>query len=449
MQHGDRAELGPRPLDRRANRPGSLASPDAAAVTPLAFGPRRRRRRSWLRATSATANPGAERSATAVNPWPEIPPPRLSQASLAPACRTAAGTAPGKCRQDCRDPRNRAAGGGAPTLAPLSRWRKTTRGRGTAGGGQGLPSVAWDRGLRGVSTIAPRGDRGASALRAVIDTPRTPEKDLPPSDRQQRVEACGSRFRGKANSGVRRRAAMNILAMLGRVVLVLIGLVLVVGVAASLDLVITGRVALDPLEASSILWDAWLLSWLAAMPWTRRTAAQQAPLDEFMHWLPTGFGMILFAFGSVATHFTPLWVLPAPADWGLVAVSAAGLAFTWWARRLAGLSLWSGVDGLARTITRGGPERPLSPRAPPHLHRRHRSPRSPRSDDGVGQHRQTSPDAASSSPSASGSRPASRNEYLKPRARREPPTPTTAAARRCSCRSGRRGGNSRQGFAAA
>jgi hypothetical protein len=44
-----------------------------------------------------------------------------------------------------------------------------------------------------------------------------------------------------------------------------------------------------------LTWDVWLLPWLVAMVWSRRTAAQPPALDEIVHWLPTIVGMVLFA----------------------------------------------------------------------------------------------------------------------------------------------------------
>lgn len=135
--------------------------------------------------------------------------------------------------------------------------------------------------------------------------------------------------------------AMKMAGMLGRGLLALLGLLMAVDVGGKLYFVITHRQAVSPLEASTLVLDAWVVSWIAAMVWSRRTAARPPALDQLVHWLPTAVGIGLLAFGSVGTRLAPLWRLPDAADWALAGVCAAGLLFTWWARIALG-SLWSG-----------------------------------------------------------------------------------------------------------
>ncbi|HXU99192.1 MAG TPA: isoprenylcysteine carboxylmethyltransferase family protein [Caulobacteraceae bacterium] len=98
---------------------------------------------------------------------------------------------------------------------------------------------------------------------------------------------------------------------------------------------------MTPLEAARLMWDAWCVSWLIAMVWSRRAAARPPAVAQFVHWAPTLLGFFLLGFGSYRTHYRPLWSLSDPVAWVLAGVCAAGLLFTWWARITLG-SLWSG-----------------------------------------------------------------------------------------------------------
>jgi protein-S-isoprenylcysteine O-methyltransferase Ste14 len=118
------------------------------------------------------------------------------------------------------------------------------------------------------------------------------------------------------------------------------------------------RLPVSAAEAGWFLWDAWALSWIAAMVWSRRTAARPPALSQLVHWLPTIIGFGLLAFGSYATNFAPLWRLPDAAGWVLTGVCAGGLLFTWWARISLG-SLWSGSVSrkIDHTVIQSGPYR--------------------------------------------------------------------------------------------
>lgn len=106
------------------------------------------------------------------------------------------------------------------------------------------------------------------------------------------------------------------------------------------------------LVASYVIWDLWIISWVLAAVWTRRTAARPADIDQLVHLIPTLIGGGLLFFGSrvrIGADYhvigqVPLWMLPEPAGWIVTGVCAAGLAFTWWARIWLG-SLWSGSVG--------------------------------------------------------------------------------------------------------
>ncbi len=151
---------------------------------------------------------------------------------------------------------------------------------------------------------------------------------------------------------------MKLLGWLGRGVLVLLGALMAVNVVVSLYLAATHRLAIGPPEAGTLMLDAWGISWIAAMGWSRRAVAEPPALDQLVHWLPTLIGILLLAFGSAATHFAPLWHLPEAAGWALAGLCAAGLLFTWWARVSLG-SLWSGSVShkVDHTVVQNGPYR--------------------------------------------------------------------------------------------
>jgi protein-S-isoprenylcysteine O-methyltransferase Ste14 len=114
----------------------------------------------------------------------------------------------------------------------------------------------------------------------------------------------------------------------------------------------------NALQAATLMWDAWVVSWIAAMLWSRRTAARPPALAQVLHWAPTAVGFYLLAFGSRGTHYAPLWSLPVIADWALAGACGAGLLFTWWARITLG-SLWSGSVSRKddHTVIQTGPYR--------------------------------------------------------------------------------------------
>ncbi len=151
---------------------------------------------------------------------------------------------------------------------------------------------------------------------------------------------------------------MTTLGWLARGILAVAGVVIAVSVAGGLYFMILHGQAITPSAATTLMWDAWVVSWIAAMLWSRRTAARPAALDQLVHWLPTVIGFGLLGFGSAATHLSPLWRLPGPAGWVLACLCGAGLLFTWWARIALG-SLWSGSVSRKddHTVIQSGPYR--------------------------------------------------------------------------------------------
>lgn len=102
---------------------------------------------------------------------------------------------------------------------------------------------------------------------------------------------------------------------------------------------------MTPGLALSGLWVAWIISWMLAAAWTRRTQARPPLVEILLYVAPTiAGGLLLFLnandalTGQGLAH--RLWRLQPWADWLMAGVAAAGFAFTWWARVTLG-DLWS------------------------------------------------------------------------------------------------------------
>jgi protein-S-isoprenylcysteine O-methyltransferase Ste14 len=104
-----------------------------------------------------------------------------------------------------------------------------------------------------------------------------------------------------------------------------------------------------PIVASYVLWQAWVISWLAAAIWSRRTQSRPPSASRLLDLIPTAIGALLLFLGAGAVarprffevDEDRLWSLPEGVKWVGVAVVASGMAFTWWARLTLG-DLWSG-----------------------------------------------------------------------------------------------------------
>lgn len=92
----------------------------------------------------------------------------------------------------------------------------------------------------------------------------------------------------------------------------------------------------------SALWCAWLTSWIVAMLWSNRTEKRDAIGAELIFRVLFYVSVILlFAFPPRPDYAQmQLWHLGDAMNWILVAPTAAGLLFTWWARIHLG-RLWS------------------------------------------------------------------------------------------------------------
>lgn len=104
---------------------------------------------------------------------------------------------------------------------------------------------------------------------------------------------------------------------------------------------------MTPHAAIAALWVAWIVSWILAAVWTRRTQARPPLIEILLYILPTIAGGLLLFWGANDALKgrgwaleERLWRLPHWAAWLMAAIAAAGFAFTWWARVTLG-SLWS------------------------------------------------------------------------------------------------------------
>lgn len=94
--------------------------------------------------------------------------------------------------------------------------------------------------------------------------------------------------------------------------------------------------------ATLAIWSLWLVSWIVAARWSDSTANRPSSGDELPYRAVTIVGVALMALGAGRLPYggPRLWLTGEGAVWLLVAVTAFGLAFTWWARVYLG-RLWS------------------------------------------------------------------------------------------------------------
>ncbi len=99
---------------------------------------------------------------------------------------------------------------------------------------------------------------------------------------------------------------------------------------------------MTPQLLTTILWVAFVLSWLGAAIWADRTVKRPPLREGRLYRSLTIIGVILLVFGGrqFDSAGSRWWTLEPIAGYALVLVVLAGLAFTWWARIFLG-RLWS------------------------------------------------------------------------------------------------------------
>ena len=93
---------------------------------------------------------------------------------------------------------------------------------------------------------------------------------------------------------------------------------------------------MTPEHAIYGLWAGWLASWIAAMFWSNRAASSDSSAAE-VFFRVLFYASLILLFGHYQSR---LWRVGDEIGWPLVALTAAGLLFTWWARIHLG-PLWS------------------------------------------------------------------------------------------------------------
>lgn len=91
----------------------------------------------------------------------------------------------------------------------------------------------------------------------------------------------------------------------------------------------------------AILWLAWIMSWIAASFWSARIEKRAATWEVWTYRLLLLAGAVLLAHSARRLlGETRLWHVGYGGAYALAALTAAGLAFTWWARLHLG-RMWS------------------------------------------------------------------------------------------------------------
>ena len=88
------------------------------------------------------------------------------------------------------------------------------------------------------------------------------------------------------------------------------------------------------------LWLAWLVSWQFAALWRDKPTVRAPRRDYRLLFVMISAGMILM-YGVVPARQPVLWQVGPALGWSMIALTAAGIAFAWWARIALG-RLWSG-----------------------------------------------------------------------------------------------------------
>jgi protein-S-isoprenylcysteine O-methyltransferase Ste14 len=100
-------------------------------------------------------------------------------------------------------------------------------------------------------------------------------------------------------------------------------------------------VIIQPNEAFEIIWIAWFVSWIAASFWSARTEKRVITWETWIYRITICAGVVLIApWTAQVLEERPIWEVGYYGAYALVAVTAAGLLLTWWARIHLG-RLWS------------------------------------------------------------------------------------------------------------
>jgi protein-S-isoprenylcysteine O-methyltransferase Ste14 len=99
------------------------------------------------------------------------------------------------------------------------------------------------------------------------------------------------------------------------------------------DAILSGWIVTWPTKLLSLIWLAWVVSWVVAAFWSGRTKAHVPTWDSWVYRLPILLGAISLMpltarlFGAV-----PLYHVGTLGTYVLALVTVLGISFTWWAR---------------------------------------------------------------------------------------------------------------------
>ena len=88
------------------------------------------------------------------------------------------------------------------------------------------------------------------------------------------------------------------------------------------------------------LWIGWLVTWQFAALWRDKPTVKAPRADYRLHFAMISLGMVLM-YGVFPRYQPTYWPVSPALGWAMVALTAAGIAFAWWARIVLG-RLWSG-----------------------------------------------------------------------------------------------------------
>lgn len=108
-------------------------------------------------------------------------------------------------------------------------------------------------------------------------------------------------------------------------------------------------------QVAACLWLGWLVSWQVAALWRDKPTVQAPRGDYRLHFAMISLGLILM-YGVIPTRQPLLWHVGPALGWSMIALTAAGIAFAWWARIALG-KLWSGgIERMAEhRVVENGP----------------------------------------------------------------------------------------------
>ena len=99
------------------------------------------------------------------------------------------------------------------------------------------------------------------------------------------------------------------------------------------DAILSGWIVTWPTKLLSLIWFAWVVSWVVAAFWSGRTKTHVPTWDSWIYRLPILLGAIfLMPLTARVLGAGPLYDL---GNWGtylLALVTVFGISFTWWAR---------------------------------------------------------------------------------------------------------------------